>query len=199
MSLYFINLRLLHSTFLFFGKKNWPVPRSLTNAKLCLVDDDSDLKKANEDDTAIQGSTHIKVDEKDLSAISSIEAEHGYQVDSDGEHSKQVDSDVEAGDIPVIEATPDKKLGPEDGASAASSSSPSLKPLTPESSVKQVAFVSIKRPAPSTAAASIPVKRPASSTANATDFHVKETEKNIGNEDSFFNFLAGGNLKDTLL
>ncbi|XP_058001359.1 uncharacterized protein LOC110670780 [Hevea brasiliensis] len=150
--------------------------------------DDSAFEELNEH-PAKEGSTYTKEDEKDLFPDPSTEREN----------EKEVEGGFDLGDNPDA-GTPDEKLQPEGDLLATSSSSPRSKPLTPKSSARSVTFVSVKRPAPSTAAF-ISVKRPAISTANitVTDVHSAESEKDSGNkEDSFFNLLTGGSLKDSL-
>ncbi|KAG8658152.1 hypothetical protein MANES_03G127300v8 [Manihot esculenta] len=118
----------------------------------------------------------------------------------DGVDRKEVEGGVDLGDNPDNAGTPDEKLPPEGDMLPISSSSPSSKTLTPRSSSASVAFVSVKRPAPSTAAF-ISVKRPVTSTSSTTgtDLHSAESEMDSGNkEESFFNLLTGGSLKDSL-
>ncbi|CAK7338424.1 unnamed protein product [Dovyalis caffra] len=141
---------------------------------------DSDLEKADEDQTAREGSAHIKEDTKHLFPGPPLRGEFG----------KQVEDGVELGDNPIISESPGKQLPPKDSLAATSSSPPSSKS-------KQVAFVSVKRPAPSTAAF-ISVKKPTTSNANIEDPHFKEMEDNSNRDDSFFNLLTGDNLKDSL-
>ncbi|KAL2483677.1 uncharacterized protein Fot_45121 [Forsythia ovata] len=75
--------------------------------------------------------------------------------------------------------------------------SPSSYPVKLKAKPKKVAFVSVKRPAPSTTDQS--VKRPAPSTTDQSGFNGKRTEKDDGDkEDSFFNLLAAGNQNNSL-
>lgn len=81
------------------------------------------------------------------------------------EQGNQVEGDVELGDNPIISESPGKQLPPEDSLAAKSSSPPSSKVLTPQYGARQVAFVSVKRPAPSTTAF-VSVKKPATPTSH---------------------------------
>ncbi|CAN0899953.1 hypothetical protein LINGRAHAP2_LOCUS20562 [Linum grandiflorum] len=75
------------------------------------------------------------------------------------------------------------------------------KALPPNLNSRKVAFVSLKRSAPTTTAAFISVKRPATSTSNGTTLgNSRDSEKEPeGKEDSFFNLLtSGGNVTNSL-
>ncbi|XP_002523000.2 uncharacterized protein LOC8260809 [Ricinus communis] len=153
--------------------------------KSFLGEDDSNSKNMNEDNTA-KGSTHIKEDEKDLFAGPT---ESGKR--------KEEECGIELDDKPVDVGTPDAKLLPESGSPATSSLSPRKHP-SPNLSARSVAFVSVKRPAPSTAAF-VSVKRPATSTSNITDLHSEQAKEDSSKrQNSFFDLLTGGNLKESL-
>ncbi|XWS11196.1 hypothetical protein CRYUN_Cryun38cG0063300 [Craigia yunnanensis] len=100
------------------------------------------------------------------------------------EDRKKVENFAEKVDTAVITEIPGKnvskaRLLADTGTSASSNS------LKVVSSARKVAFVS--------------VKRPASSTANPTDFPSKETGSNGGDKtDAFYSLLTRGNLKDSL-
>ncbi|XP_020534485.1 uncharacterized protein LOC105632913 [Jatropha curcas] len=153
--------------------------------------DDSDTENLKEDCTVEEGRIPcIKEDKKDLFAEPSIENENRMEVEGG--------VDVELRHNPADGGTTEEKLPPEGSLLSTSTSPSTAKTLTPKSVAKSVGFISIKRPATSEAAF-ISVKRPTASTASVTDLHFEEDEKDSSNkEDSFFNLLTGGNLKDSL-
>ncbi|WCJ37195.1 hypothetical protein M5689_018347 [Euphorbia peplus] len=135
--------------------------------------DDSDIE---------EGSSHDHKDIKHLSASPSLKCENNTNGDGG----------IELGDNPVNAGTKDENLHSE----GEPSTSPSSK--LQNSGGKVVAFVSVKRPAPSTSAF-VAIKRPATSTLNVADPHSEEVVKDHNNkEDSFFNLLNGGSIKDSL-
>ncbi|XP_065860447.1 uncharacterized protein [Euphorbia lathyris] len=148
--------------------------------------DDSDM----EDNTAKEGSSHNQEDSKHLSISPS----------SKSENKTQGYGGIELGDNPVKVGSKDERPHPEGEPQATSGTSPSSIFLSQKSGGKSVAFVSVKRPAPSTSAF-VAVKKPATSTANASDRCPSEevVKDNSSKEDSFFNLLTGGSIKDVAL
>ncbi|WCJ34934.1 hypothetical protein M5689_016212 [Euphorbia peplus] len=113
-------------------------------------------------------------------------------IEEGSSHNKQGDGSIELGDNPVNVGTKDEYIHPKGEAMATSSTT------SPSSKLQNSgAFVSIKRPAPSTSAF-VAVKRP--TTWNVTDPHSEEVVKDNDNNkvDSFFNLLNGGSIKDSL-
>ncbi|KAL2518545.1 hypothetical protein Adt_14792 [Abeliophyllum distichum] len=97
----------------------------------------------------------------------------------------------------VERVTANKILSRETALPRSSTASPSSYPVKLKAESKKVAFVSVKRPAPSTTDQS--VKRPAPSTTDQSGFNGKRTEKNDRDKtDSFFNLLAAGNQNNSL-
>ncbi|CAI0437142.1 unnamed protein product [Linum tenue] len=152
-------------------------------------DDDDDVEKMEVEHPAKEDPSLVKKDEG-LTAGSPIPKESEHQEQGDG-----------------IEMEDDFRASPGKGGvvNATSSSSPAAETSTPNSSSsRQVAFVSVKRPAaPPTSAAGafIAVKRPATSTSNVnTPAHSRDSGKEAdGKEDSLFNLLTdGANLKSSL-
>ncbi|XP_011030825.1 PREDICTED: uncharacterized protein LOC105130155 [Populus euphratica] len=160
------------------------VPRYWTIESF-LGDSDSDFEKADDDHTAKEDSCE---DKQHLFSGPSVES---------SEHGNQVEGDVEWGDNPIISESPRKQLPPEDSLAAKSSSPPSSKVLTPQYGARQVAFVSVKRPAPSTTAF-VSVKKPTTPTSHIEVPHFKEIEDTSIKDDSISNVLAGGNPKQIL-
>lgn len=166
------------------GSIEKPVPLYRTIVSF-LGDSDSDIEKADEDHTAKEDSYE---DKQHLFPGPSVES---------SEQGNQVEGDVELGDNPIISESPGKQLPPEDSLAAKSSSPPSSRVLTPQYGARQVAFVSVKRPAPSTTAF-VSVKKPATPTSHIEDPHFKEIEDTSIKDDSISNLLAGGNPKQIL-
>lgn len=166
------------------GSIEKPVPLYRTIVSF-LGDSDSDIEKADEDHTAKEDSYE---DKQHLFPGPSVES---------SEQGNQVEGDVELGDNPIISESPGKQLPPEDSLAAKSSSPPSSRVLTPQYGARQVAFVSVKRPAPSTTAF-VSVKKPATPTSHIEDPHFKEIEDTSIKDDSICNLLAGGNPKQIL-
>lgn len=113
------------------------------------------------------------------------------------ENKRQSDGGSELGDNPVNMETEDEKLHLEGEPLATLSASPSSKMLPEKSGGETAAFVAVKRPAPSTSAF-VAVKRPAISTVNAVDPDSEECVKDSTKEDSFFDLLTGGSIKESL-
>ncbi|XP_052178181.1 uncharacterized protein LOC127791976 isoform X2 [Diospyros lotus] len=114
---------------------------------------------------------------------------------------------VEEGSAMAQSPSETKTLACEIGLPTGLSSSPSSCPLKTESgSRNKVAFVSVNKPATSTATANVKVafvsvNKPATSTAtaNVTGIPVEGTESQIKDEeDPFFSLLTGGNMKSSL-
>lgn len=166
------------------GSIEKPVPLYRTIVSF-LGDSDSDIEKADEDHTAKEDSYE---DKQHLFPGPSVES---------SEQGNQVEGDVELGDNPIISESPGKQLPPDDSLAAKSSSPPSSRVLTPQYGARQVAFVSVKRPAPSTTAF-VSVKKPATPTSHIEDPHFKEIEDTSIKDDSICNLLAGGNPKQIL-
>lgn len=166
------------------GSIEKPVPLYRTIVSF-LGDSDSDIEKADEDHTAKEDSYE---DKQHLFPGPSVES---------SEQGNQVEGDVELGDNPIISESPGKQLPPEDSLAAKSSSPPSSRVLTPQYGARQVAFVSVKRPAPSTTAF-VSVKKPTTPTSHIEDPHFKEIEDTSIKDDSISNLLAGGNPKQIL-
>lgn len=166
------------------GSIEKPVPLYRTIVSF-LGDSDSDIEKADEDHTAKEDSYE---DKQHLFPGPSVES---------SEQGNQVEGDVELGDNPIISESPGKQLPPDDSLAAKSSSPPSSRVLTPQYGARQVAFVSVKRPAPSTTAF-VSVKKPATPTSHIEDPHFKEIEDTSIKDDSISNLLAGGNPKQIL-
>ncbi|CAL1384568.1 unnamed protein product [Linum trigynum] len=152
-------------------------------------DDDDDVEKMEVEHPVKEDPSLVKKDEG-LTAGSPIPKESEHQEQRDG-----------------IEMEDDFRASPGKGGdvNATSSSSPAAETSTSNSSSsRQVAFVSVKRPAaPPTSAAGafIAVKRPATSTSNVTTpTHSRDSGKEAdGKEDSLFNLLTdGANLKNSL-
>lgn len=163
-------------------EKSVPLYRTIESF---LGDSDSDIEKADEDHTAKEDSYE---DKQHLFPGPSVES---------SEQGNQVEGDVELGDNPIISESPGKQLPPDDSLAAKSSSPPSSRVLTPQYGARQVAFVSVKRPAPSTTAF-VSVKKPATPTSHIEDPHFKEIEDTSIKDDSICNLLAGGNPKQIL-
>lgn len=166
------------------GSIEKPVPLYRTIVSF-LGDSDSDIEKADEDHTAKEDSYE---DKQHLFPGPSVES---------SEQGNQVEGDVELGDNPIISESPGKQLPPDDSLAAKSSSPPSSRVLTPQYGARQVAFVSVKRPAPSTTAF-VSVKKPTTPTSHIEDPHFKEIEDTSIKDDSISNLLAGGNPKQIL-
>lgn len=166
------------------GSIEKPVPLYRTIVSF-LGDSDSDIEKADEDHTAKEDSYE---DKQHLFPGPSVES---------SEQGNQVEGDVELGDNPIISESPGKQLPPEDSLAAKSSSPPSSRVLTPQYGARQVAFVSVKRPAPSTTAF-VSVKKPATPTSHIEDPHFKEIEDTSIKDDSICNLLAGGDRKSVV-
>lgn len=154
-------------------------------SKRSVADSDSDFEKADDDHTAKEDSYE---DKQHLFPGPSVES---------SEYGNQVEGDFELGDNPIISESPGKQLPPKDSLAAKSSSPPSSKVLTPQYGARQVAFVSVKRPAPSTTAF-VSVKKPTTPTSHIEDPHFKEIEDASIKDDSISNLLAGGNPKQIL-
>jgi len=154
-------------------------------SKRSVADSDSDFEKADDDHTAKEDSYE---DKQQLFPGPSVES---------SEYGNQVEGDFELGDNPIISESPGKQLPPKDSLAAKSSSPPSSKVLTPQYGARQVAFVSVKRPAPSTTAF-VSVKKPTTPTSHIEDPHFKEIEDASIKDDSISNLLAGGNPKQIL-
>ncbi|KAB5534798.1 hypothetical protein DKX38_017884 [Salix brachista] len=165
------------------GSTEKSVPRYWTIESF-LADSDSDFEKADEDHAAKEGSYEEK---QRLFPGLSVESEHG----------NQAEGGVELGDNPIILESPGKQIPPKDGLAAKSSSPPGLKVLTPQYGARQVAFVSVKRPAPSTTAF-VSVKKSTTPTTHIEDPSSKDIEDTSTKDDSFSNLLAGGNPKQIL-
>ncbi|KAJ6293238.1 hypothetical protein OIU78_025262 [Salix suchowensis] len=162
------------------GSTEKSVPRYWTIESF-LADSDSDFEKADEDHAAKEGSYEEK---QRLFPGRSAESEHG----------NQVEGGLELGDNPIILESPGKQIPPKDSLAAKSSSPPGLKVLTPQYGARQVAFVSVKRPAPSTTAF-VSVKKSTTPTSHIEDPSSKEIEDTSTKDDSFSNLFAGGNPK----
>ncbi|KAK3199591.1 hypothetical protein Dsin_023006 [Dipteronia sinensis] len=135
-------------------------------------------EKADADHMTTGGSTSITEDKTDLFAGPSIESDDGKQKKAES-GGKRVDVSATSSGIPG------PKLTPKDGLLATSTSSLSSNPSKVMSSSRKVAFVSIKRLAPST--------------SNSLELNCKENEnKSDEEEDKFYNLLTGGSLKDSL-
>ncbi|KAJ6770578.1 hypothetical protein OIU79_021265 [Salix purpurea] len=165
------------------GSTEKSVPRYWTIESF-LADSDSDFEKADEDHVAKEGSHEEK---QRLFPGRSVESEHG----------NPVEGGVELGDNPIILESPGKQIPPKDSLAAKSSSPPGLKVLTPQYGARQVAFVSVKRPAPSTTAF-VSVKKSTTPTSHIEDPSSKEIEDTSTKDDSLSNLLAGGNPKQIL-
>ncbi|KAI9192313.1 hypothetical protein LWI28_021048 [Acer negundo] len=135
-------------------------------------------KKADADHMTTRSPTSITEDKTDLFAGPSIESDDGKQ--------KQAESCGKTVDVSgTSSGTPGPKLTPKDGLLATSTSSPISNPSKVTSGLRKVAFVSVKRPAPST--------------SNSSELNCKESEKKSDEkEDKFYNLLTGGNLEDSL-
>ncbi|CAN1789853.1 hypothetical protein LINPERHAP1_LOCUS18622 [Linum perenne] len=149
-----------------------------------LRDDDEDVEKMEEDQPKIECSSLMEKGE-DLTVIPSTSNENEHQ------------DCIQMRDVQQVGESPEKG----GHLNATLSSSSDAKPSPPNLNSRQVAFVSVKRPVPTTAAAFISVKRPATSTYNVTTLgHSRDSEKEPeGKEDSFFNLLtSGGNVNNSL-
>ena len=135
--------------------------------------------------TAKEGPVHTEEDKKGLFTGTYPEREHG----------KEAVAGIQVPVYPEMAENPAEELPLEGDALPMSSSSPSIKSMFSKSAARQVAFVSVKRPAP-TDAAFVSVKRPAKSTENDQQF--EETKDGSKKVDSIFNLLTGGNFKDSL-
>ncbi|XVF03928.1 hypothetical protein REPUB_Repub05bG0035700 [Reevesia pubescens] len=114
------------------------------------------------------------------------------------ENRKQVENFAEKVDTAVITEIPGDNVyqahSPADTGTSASSDS-----LKVMSNLRKVAFVSVKRPASSTASPTDLPSKAAKSTMKPTDLHSKETGSNEGEKtDAFYSLLTRGNLKDSL-
>ncbi|CAN1242880.1 hypothetical protein LINPERPRIM_LOCUS5482 [Linum perenne] len=158
--------------------------RSIQAFLRAIDDDDEDVEKMEEDQPKIECSSLMEKGE-DLTVIPSTSNENEHQ------------DCIQMRDVQQVGESPEKG----GHLNATLSSSSDAKPSPPNLNSRQVAFVSVKRPVPTTAAAFISVKRPATSTYNVTTLgHSRDSEKEPeGKEDSFFNLLtSGGNVNNSL-
>ncbi|CAK9150265.1 unnamed protein product [Ilex paraguariensis] len=134
-----------------------------------LLGDDGSVK-TNLSSASEEGLANIKQDDTSLLVGPVIESNNGIQL-ADGSG---------------VAGPPMANLSPESGLLTSSGSSPRSNPSQLRSgSRSKVAFVSVKRPAPST--------------TKELDFHMKETGTNDGDKgDPFFGLLTHGNLKNSL-
>ncbi|KAJ6894988.1 LOW QUALITY PROTEIN: hypothetical protein NC652_028662 [Populus alba x Populus x berolinensis] len=105
-------------------------------------------RRLDEDHTAKED---FSEDKQHLYSRPSVEMEQGNQVEGDG-----LNWEIN----PFISESPGKQLPPVDSLAAKSKLTPSSRVLTPQYGGRQVAFVSVKRPAPSTASLSSRSKKP---------------------------------------
>ncbi|KAL5736000.1 hypothetical protein ACOSQ2_030788 [Xanthoceras sorbifolium] len=153
------------------GENNFPTGDSAVryqSIEAFLGDEELDSGKPEAENIATENPVHINEDKTDLFAGPSTKSDDENQADSVGEP-----------------GTPGPILPPKDGLLATLTSSPSPNPSTVVLGSRKVAFISVKRPAPST--------------SNSSDVNVQETEKKSDEkEDQFYNLLTGGNIKDSL-
>ncbi|KAK9269537.1 hypothetical protein L1049_001313 [Liquidambar formosana] len=137
--------------------------------------DELGSRETDAEHTAKEGPSCVTEDTTDMVA--------GLSVESDD---CKIEGCRNVGDCSGIAGSPSKNFPPEGGLVASSKSSESPNPLNLKSGSRgKVAFVSVKRPAPSN--------------TNVTDFHFRKIEdESDDKKDPFFSLLTGGNLKDSL-
>lgn len=119
-------------------------------------------------------------------------SKYGSQAITPSSPSSNLPSTTKDGSLAITTSSPSSNLHKiespstvKDGSLAISTSSPSSNLPKVESRSRKVAFVSVKRPTPST--------------PDSSDLMIREAEKKTDvKEDKFYNLLTGGNLKDSL-